>query len=391
MPQKVGIMYHNYPGGEVIHFVDACADMLEAWIALYGETRKPLYRDMAESVYDNMIEMGSQWRHDWTMGARNVLFYVAERRDLPEPIQENFSPAPADAEARFLASCQNADGGFGLAPGLPSDMDSTFRALDVFRLLKTPIPRAEACLAWVLSCQDKTGGYAIEPGWYPTVAWTCLGLRALVALDCPTPHANAAKEWLVRCFNDDGGCGSGPVTGPLAYHPAWQSTTDYTSYAIQSLALLQSEPPDRVKTREFLLNRQVDRGGFNNRRGDAATWYTALALDGLRRLPALPGEREYRKGVLAWLVALRKMDNGYGSEGAVESTLRNTYHVLSALRSLQVSLSPDDAQRTRRYVRSCRTKTGGFGHRPGRTATVVDTWYGVRAAILLGPEPKGER
>ena len=31
MPEKLGIMYHNYQGGEVIHFVDACADMLEAW------------------------------------------------------------------------------------------------------------------------------------------------------------------------------------------------------------------------------------------------------------------------------------------------------------------------------------------------------------------------
>jgi hypothetical protein len=270
-------------------------------------------------------------------------------------------------------------------------MDSTFRALDVLRLLHAPIPEAESCTQWILSCQGKNGGYAEEPGWYPNVAWTSLALRALSVLDRGFPHSDATTKWLRSCFNEDGGCGSGPVAGQVAYHPAWQSSTDYTSYAIQALALLQTTPPDTMKTRAFLLDRQVNRGGFNHRRGAPATWYTALALDGLRRLPALPQETEYRKGVLAWLVALRKTDGGYGWEESPYSTLRNTYHVLSALRSLQVSLPPDQLETTREFVRACRTKTGGFAHRPGRTATVVDTWYGVRAAVLLGAEPEDRR
>jgi prenyltransferase beta subunit len=265
-------------------------------------------------------------------------------------------------------------------------MDSTFRALDALRLLRAPIPWASDCAKWILSCRKENGGYAGEPGWHANVAWTYMALRSLAALKVSAPDGKATQAWLGTCFNEDGGCGSGPVVGSPRYHPAWQSTTEYTSYAIQALVLLDAAPPDPGKTRQFLLTRQVNRSGFNRRGGQPATYYTALALDGLRRLPKEADEIDYRKGALAWLLALRRGNGSYGWDGASYGTLRNTYHVLAGLRSLQISLSAKELSRTRDYVRDCRAETGGFGHRPGMTPTVVDTWYGIRSTILLSPD-----
>jgi len=388
MPEKLGIMYHNYPGGEVIHFVDACSDMLEAWIALYETTGNPLYRDLAESIYDNLIEMGDQWHHDWTMCARNVLFYVARRQRLLKAHATSFAPAPHGADAAFLNSCQSPDGGFGLAPGLPSDMDSTYRALDALRLLGQPIPHAARCAEWILSCQHASGGYAGEPGWYPNVAWTHFALQSLLILGVDPPRPKDTLEWLRICINEDGGSGSCPVTGPKPYHPAWRSATEYTSYAVQAIGMLGGQLPNVAQTRAFLLARQSNQGGFNRWRGRANTVYTALALDALRRLEKRPNERDYQTGVATWLVSLRHTNGGYSWDGGKRTTLRNTEHVLRSFRSLQVSLPDEDLELTREYVRSCRAPNGGFGHRPGRTPTVVHTWYGVRAAVMLAPIPK---
>ncbi len=388
MPNKLGIMYHNYPGGEVIHYVDATSNMLEAWISLYGFTGNALYRDWAETMYDSLIEQGDRWQHDWTMGARGLLFYQALRTAAPPrlPRIPPWSDAPPGADAAFLASCQNEDGGFGVVPSLPSEMDSTYRAVDALRLLGASPLLPERCGAWILSCRDSQGGYAEEPRWYPNVAWTCFAVESLAALGIRPPHPEDTVAWLRSAFNADGGCGSSPVKGPLAYHPAWSSTTEYTAYAMRALALLGAEAPDPLATRAFLLQRGVDGGGFNDSRGRSTLGYTALALETLRRLPDPTNQPIYTDSMVVWLALLRQDNGGYGWLGAKQPNLRNTYEMLDIRRSIQATLTESQLTHSRRYVLHCRAPEGGFGYRPGFIPTVLHTWYGVRSAIMLGPE-----
>lgn len=390
MPNKLGIMYHNYSGGEVIHYVDATSNMLEAWISLYALTNNPLYRDWAEIMYDSLIEQGDRWQHDWTMGARSLLFYQALRAAAPPrlPRIPPLSTAPPGADAAFLASCQNEDGGFSVVPGLPSEMDSTYRAVDALRLLGNEIPQAQRCAAWILSCRDASGGYAGEPGWYPTAAWTCFAVESLTALGIAPPQPEATVAWLQSAFNGDGGCGSSPVKGPVAYHPAWSSSTEYTAYAVRALTLLDATPPDPLLTRTFLLRRQVDGGGFNDSRGKSTLGYTALALEGLRRLPDPTDQPIYSDTMVVWLALLRQDNGGYGWLGTTHANLRNTYEMLDIRRSIQAALTDSQLTHSRRYVLRCRAPEGGFGYQPGFIPTALHTWYGVRSAIMLGPEPE---
>lgn len=380
MPEKLGIMYHNYPGGEVIHFVDACADMLEAWAFLYDATGNPLYRDFAESVYDNMIEMSDRWAGDWTMGLRSVLFYLGRRDRWKEPQPAARAPAMVAVTA-WLQGCQTPDGGFAMAPGLPSDMDSTYRALDALKVLGTAPRDREACMRWILSCRNADGGCAGEPGWHSNVAWTWMALAGLKTLGVPPPRPEETVAWLRSVTNDNGGGGSSPVTGPIPYHPAWPSSAEYTAYNVQALALLGAGPADREKTTRYLQGLQTAGAGFRHSGAGPVSGYTLDALDGLAALGAAPSDA---KAVGDWLTGLRRADGGYGWPDSDRSTLRSTAHCVLALARLDRLPGGEDAAATARYIRSCQAESGGFGHRPGRTPTVTATWYAVRALQALG-------
>lgn len=379
MPEKLGIMYHNYPGGETIHFVDACSDMLEAWAYLYDATGNPLYRSFAESVYDNMIEMSDRWVNDWTMGARNVLFYLGRRQCWPDwPVAGG---SRTGNTTTWLQGCQNADGGFALSSGVPSEMDSTFRAVDALAVLGAAPTNPEACSAWVLSCRNPDGGYAGEPGWHSNVAWTWMALSVLQRLGKEPPEPAETAAWVVKTINDDGGSGVSPVTGRLAYHAAWRSSTEYTAYRVKALALLGPTQVRADDTVRFLLRRQVDGAGFGHRGPPACVAYTSEVL---AALPLLDAKADALGGCLSWLMDLRQKDGGYGWQSGDRSTLRHTFHVLRSFRTLSHNLDPESAAETASFVRACKSAAGGFGHRPGHPPTVTATWYGVHALGTLG-------
>ena len=380
VPEKLGIMYHNYPGGEVIHFVDACADMLEAWAYLYDTSGDTLYRDAAEMVYDTMIEMNERWRRDWTLCVRNALFYLARRDAWESPAISPGNPPGRTATVRWLRACQTPEGGFSTVPGLPADMDSTFRALDCLQRMEAGPTARQACTDWVLSCRNADGGYAVEPGWHSNVAWTYLALRSLSVLGAPVPEPSATVEWLTRARNDDGGSGSSPVTGRLAYHPAWPSSAEYTAYGVQALLALGTPAAELAPPLSFLRDLQEKGAGFRHRGGTPSTAYTLNALDALSAAGSSPSDPG---SCIDWLLSLRQKDGGYGWPGATHSTVRNTAHCLLSLRHLRHSLDPEALSGAAQYVLSCQHSAGGFGYRPGRTPTVVSTWYAASVLSLV--------
>ena len=380
MPEKLGIMYHNYQGGEVIHFVDACADMLEAWAFLYDATGNALYRDFSETVYDTMIEMGDRWRHDWTLCIRNVLYYLARRDRWPDRPTPPKVPPGSGATITWLQSCQNPEGGFGLAPGIPSDMDSTFRAVDALEILGAGPLRARPCTDWILSCRNTDGGYAGEPGWHSNVAWTWFAVAVLSGLDAKPPEPQKTIDWLNSAANDDGGNGSSPITGRLAYHAAWHSSCEYTAYKAQALQCLQAEPKARSKMIAFLQSLQTKESGFRCRSGGPTSGYTMDALDGLTALAATPLDAN---ACARWLNSLRRADGGYGWPNSNRSSLRSTAHSILSLSRLDRLPDIDQCETTVRCVLTCQSKQGGFGHRPGHTPTVTSTWHAIRAMSAL--------
>lgn len=380
VPEKLGIMYHNRAGSEALHFMDACADMLEAWAFLYEATGDALYRDIAESVYDTLIEQHLRWRRDWTMAVVNVLIYLRRRQGWPERTIATAGDAGRDGMVRWLQSCQNADGGFGMTPGLPSDMDSAFRAVDALRVLNAVPMDVRAATDWILSCRNTDAGFAVEPGWHSNIARTWSALAALRILGLEPPEADRTAAWLQSGFNADGGCGSCPITGPIPYHPAWRSSTEYTSYCVQALELLETKPPDAAKAVEFLRSQQTEDGGFRHRGGGAVTGHTMDALGGLAALGESPRQSD---ACVAWLSSLRRDDGGYGWPGSSRSTLRNTAHCILALAQFGHLPADEQARATIAYVQCCRSAGGGFGHRPGFTPTVMNSWYAVRTLEAL--------
>ena len=267
-----------------------------------------------------------------------------------------------------------------MAPGLPSDVDSTFRAVDALALLGSETRDAEACVQWILSCRNEDGGFAGEPGWHSNVAWTWFAWAALDRLEAESEGAEETIAWLRSCINEDGGNGSSPVTGKLAYHAAWYSSCEYTAYKAQALCHLGAQAEEQGELVAFLQGLQVEGSGFRHRGGGPATGYTMDALDALSALRAEP---EDATGCAAWLQGLRRGDGGYGWPDSGRSTLRNTAHCILGLARLGQLPAGDEAAATVAHLLRCQSPDGGFGHAPGHAPTVTATWYAVRALEAL--------
>ena len=381
MPEKLGIMYHNYPGGETIHFIDACGDMLEAWGYLYDVTGNELYRDFAAGVYDTLVEMQTRWRSDWTMGVANVLIYAGRADTFAAVAGPPASPPGEEAAASWLRSCQNPDGGFAVSPGLPSEMDSTARAVEALATLGSEPADPGACVAWIERCHNDDGGYAGEPGWHSNTAWTGLAISALQTLGSDLVDPATTASWLNGIISEDGGNGSSRIIGEIGYHPGWYSAADYTAYKVVALKALGAQVSDAGKVAGFLRSLQTDEGGFKHGGGSASSGYTLNALDGLEALETSPDRPEE---CAEWLRACRREDGGFGWPDSEHSTVRNTAQCVLALQRLGKLPAGSEADATRTYLASCQHASGGYGHTPGRAPTVTATWYAVKAVRALG-------
>lgn len=69
----------------------------------------------------------------------------------------------ADAVLKALKAGQRTDGGFGKAGANSSDLETTYRVMRAFAMLKAK-PDVEKLLGFVAKCRNADGGYGIEPG-----------------------------------------------------------------------------------------------------------------------------------------------------------------------------------------------------------------------------------
>jgi len=80
---------------------------------------------------------------------------------------------------QLLNKCQNSDGAFGHDERLGSDLETTYRVVRCYSMLKTRPARADNLRNWVAQCRHVDGGYGIRPGQPPTVGATYFAAMVL--------------------------------------------------------------------------------------------------------------------------------------------------------------------------------------------------------------------
>jgi Prenyltransferase and squalene oxidase repeat len=88
-----------------------------------------------------------------------------------------------DAVLKAMQAGQRADGGFGTAERPESDLESSYRIVRAFHMMKERPADVAKLRAFVASCRAATGGYGERPGQPPTAAGTYFAAIILHWLD----------------------------------------------------------------------------------------------------------------------------------------------------------------------------------------------------------------
>jgi prenyltransferase beta subunit len=87
-----------------------------------------------------------------------------------------------DAVLKTMRDGQRKDGGFGLNKG-GSDLESSYRVMRAFVMLKARPERPEELRAFIAKCRHASGGYGTQPGAAPTASGTYFAAIVLHWLD----------------------------------------------------------------------------------------------------------------------------------------------------------------------------------------------------------------
>ena len=72
--------------------------------------------------------------------------------------------AKPESIIRALNAGQRQDGGFGKAGATGSDLETTYRVMRTYHMLKAKPAEADRCRAFVAKCRNDDGGYGVAPG-----------------------------------------------------------------------------------------------------------------------------------------------------------------------------------------------------------------------------------
>jgi prenyltransferase beta subunit len=108
----------------------------------------------------------------WTTAGRDHLKAVGatDPREVGSAVAlgMRLGATPGEQERRLVADLlttgQRADGGWGKAGEKGSDLESTYRVMRAFYLLKEEPKLAEKVRAFVAKCRNADGGYGVAPG-----------------------------------------------------------------------------------------------------------------------------------------------------------------------------------------------------------------------------------
>ncbi|MDT5012189.1 MAG: hypothetical protein QOH57_3806, partial [Mycobacterium sp.] len=264
-------------------------------------------------------------RADTTPQNFSAVHVVSDRMALGLPLDAR----EADRLTAYLFASQNADGGFGEAPGVPSELFTTYCVVLVAYVLRRWDFDLERCREFLRRCQHRHGGFGNFPG-YPADSWhTNLAVLALHALGEPTGTHEHAASYILGCHNADGGYSSVPG-GP--------SETFSTMRSVDTLIPLSFQPPDAERTVDYLRSLQHVDGGFHYAAGSAVSFVgTYHAVAALYLLDAEPADPS---ACVDWIARHQSPDGGFSRQfDAPSDTTDEGFIVVQALLMLEKKLN----------------------------------------------------
>lgn len=265
------------------------------------------------------------FRADNTPQNFSAVHVVSDRMALGLPLTDE----EATRLTTYLFASQNPDGGFGEAPGLPSELFTTYCVVLVAYVLQRWDFDAERCREFLRRCQHPHGGFGNFPG-YPADSWhTNLAVLALHALGEHSALHEHAASYILACRNPDGGYASVPG-GP--------SESFSTMRCVDTLIPLGFQPPKAEETVAYLRRLQHPEGGFHYGDGRAVsfvgTYHAVAALYLLDAEPADPA------ACIDWIARHQSRDGGFSRQfDAPSDTTDEGFIVVQALLMLEKKLN----------------------------------------------------
>lgn len=265
------------------------------------------------------------FRADNTPQNFSAVHVVSDRMALGLPLREDES----SRLTAYLFASQNHDGGFGEAPGLPSELFTTYCVVLVAYVLNRWDFDVEQCREFLRRCQHPHGGFGNFPGYVADSWHTNLAVLTLHALGEPAVTHEHAASYILGCHNVDGGYSSVPG-GP--------SESFSTMRSVDTLIPLGFQPPDAERTVEYLRSLQHADGGFRYGHGRAVSFvgtYHAVAA-----LYLLAAEPAYPAACIDWITRHQSRDGGFSRQfDAPSDTTDEGFIVVQALLMLEKKLN----------------------------------------------------
>lgn len=270
-----------------------------------------------------------------------------------------------DAVAKYALGQQTRSGGFSFYAYSAWGVDEphvadTYAAIAILRILDVPVPRFEACRAWLLHEQDPSGGYPMLGIAYSAFkALQLLGAhplydprgylqrsaQALGLADPPTLNLAGKAERVLQCLKLWHACDI-PIGAAM------------TGVVRDAVAQLRGQD-----------------GGYGTPGANVVETAAAMELCNIVGLPLDPE-------ALGYVQRCEKPPFGIDiTPSSVSSSLECLHAGLRILYRFGVASKYPAA--ICRYVHSCRTGMGGFGRAPGAITRLDDTLRALQILSLV--------
>lgn len=181
--------------------------------------------------------------------------------------------------SEFVMGIRNKDGGFGtlnVDVESSSELETTFMAIDLLRMIGKSISDKEKTIEFILSLKNSDGGFGKNQN--SNIVSTYYALNTLNLLDYEVSKLEETKKYVALCESETGGFNPKPLAEP--------PFMEYTYFGVMALKLFKLKPRSSARTISFVLNCLNSNGGFrrSSEHGISSFEYTYYAICILKEL-----------------------------------------------------------------------------------------------------------